>query len=303
MYNLLFKYVLYGFVCLYNDLIIQGGKNIIMKKSIKVISSLLIVLSLTSLVGCGKQNISNNPNSTDKKSADNTPVTLNISAAASLKDSMEEIKKLYSIEKPNVTLTFNFGSSGALQQQIEQGADVDIFMSAAAKQMDALDSKDLILKETKQNLLQNDVVLVIPKDSTAISTFNDLTSDKIKKIALGEPKSVPAGQYAEEVFTKLGILDKVKGKAVYGKDVKEVLTWVETGNADAGIVYTTDAKTSTKVKVVATASSDSHSPVVYPLAMIKASKKVDVAKDFINFLNTDKSKTTFEKYGFKVNTK
>jgi molybdate transport system substrate-binding protein len=277
--------------------------NVIMKKVIKTISLLLIVSSFTSLAGCGRKNISNNSNSTEKKSANNSPVTLNISAAASLKEPMEEIKKLYFNQKPHVTLTFNFGSSGALQQQIEQGADVDIFISAAAKQMDALKSKDLILKETSQNLLQNDVVLVIPKDSADVSTFSDLTTDKIKKIALGEPKSVPAGQYAEEVFTKLGILDKVKGKAVYGKDVKEVLTWVETGNADAGIVYTTDAKTSTKVKIVATASSNSHSPVVYPLAIIKESKKIDAAKDFINFLNNDKSKTIFEKYGFKVNIK
>ena len=214
-----------------------------------------------------------------------------------------KIKQLYEAEKTNVKLVFNYGSSGTLQQQIEQGADVDIFVSAAAKQMNALEKKDLIVKDTRKNILQSDVVLIVPKENSTITSFNDLATDKAKKVALGEPKSVPAGQYAEEVFTKLGILDKIKGKAVYAKDVKEVLTWVETGNADAGIVYATDAKISTKVKIVVIAPADSHTPVIYPAAIIKASKKGDAAKDFMQFLTDDKAKAVFKKYGFKVNTK
>lgn len=271
-----------------------------MKISFKFISTGLIISLLFFLVGCGKYSILNT-NPFSQKPKDNTTMNLNISAASSLKDSLEEIKSVYSNEDPKVKITYNFGSSGALSEQIVQGADVDIFLSAAVKQMEVLSSKDLILKDTRKNILQNDIVLVTPKDSSEINTFQDLTSDKIKKIALGEPKSVPAGQYAEEVFTKLGIIDKVKSKAVYGKDVKEVLTWVETGNADAGIVYATDAKTSTKVKIIATASSNSHSQIVYPVAIIKSSKNIDSAKKFMLFLNSAKAKTIFEKYGFKVN--
>lgn len=226
-------------------------------------------------------------------------VELTISAAASLKDAMEEIKTAYAKEKSNVTITYNFGASGSLQQQIEQGADVDLFLSAAAKQMDALRSKGLLLDDTRKNLLGNRLVLVIPNDSTAaISDFNRLTDAGITKIALGEPKSVPAGQYGEEVLTKLGIIDTVKDKFAYGKDVKTVLTWVETGDADAGIVYETDAKISDKVKVVAVAPEESHTPIIYPAAVLKGSKKPDAAKDFINYLYSDKAKPIFEKYGF-----
>jgi molybdate transport system substrate-binding protein len=236
----------------------------------------------------------------DQKSHD---VSLNISAAASLKESIDEIKKLYETEKTDVTLTINYGSSGTLQHQIEQGADVDIFISAAPKQMDALESKDLIVKNTRKDLLLNEVVLVTPKSNSRIANFDDLTTDKAKQIALGESKSVPVGQYAEEVFIKLGMLNKIKAKAVYGKDVKEVLTWIETGNADAGIVYATDAKVSNKVKVVATAPSDSHAPVVYPAAIIKSSENGLEATDFMKFLTSDKANSVFEKYGFKVNIK
>ena len=268
-----------------------------MKRSLKITSLLLISTLLALTAGCTNKV---KPVTIKEKTK---PVTLTISAAASLKDSMNEIKQLYEAKNTNVKLTLNFGSSGTLQQQIEQGAEVDIFISAAAKQMDALESKDLIIKATRKNLLQNDVVLIVPKDNSTIKTFSDLTTDKAKTIALGEPKTVPAGQYAEEVFTKLGILDKIKGKAVYAKDVTEVLTWVKSGNADAGIVYTTDAKTSDKVKVIAAAPSDSHKPVIYPAAIIKESKNTDTAKDFMSFLTDIKAKAVFEKYGFKVNTK
>lgn len=262
-----------------------------MKKVTNKLIILLCFLMILSLVGCANKT---------KKEAEQKPVALTISAAASLKDSMEEVKNLYKKDKPNVTLSINYGSSGTLQQQIEQGADVDIFMSAATKQMDALSQKSLLLEDTKVNLLGNSVVLIVKSDSSlGISDFKDSTSDKIKKIALGEPSTVPAGQYAEEIYTKLNILDKVKAKAVYGKDVKEVLTWVETGNADAGVVYGTDAKTSTKVKVVSTASKDLFkTPVVYPVAVIKASKNASSAKEFLKFASGTKAKDVFVKYGF-----
>jgi len=274
------------------------GEGIIIKKLTKTLFSALLFVSVIMSVGCG--NTKQSSNSSTNQGKDSKPVSLTISAAASLKDAMGEIKELYVKENPNVTITYNFGASGTLQQQIEQGAPADIFMSAATKQMDELKKKGLMIDNTVKNLLQNDVVLVVPKDSTVVKDFNDLTSDNVKKIALGEPKSVPVGQYSQEVLTFLKIADKVQSKAVLAKDVKEVLSWVQTGNVDAGIVYATDAKVSDKVKVVATAPENSHKPVVYPVGVIKASKNIEVATDFAKFMSGDKAKIVFEKYGFKV---
>ena len=225
-------------------------------------------------------------------------VALTVSAAASLKGAMEDIKTAYAVEKPNITVTCNFGSSGSLQQQIEQGAEVDIFFSAAAKQMDALEEKGLILEDTRKDILENRIVLVVPEGTSSVKDFSSLSSEAVKKIALGETGSVPVGQYSEEVLTKLNLMDAIKPKLVYGKDVKEVLTWVETGNADAGMVYETDAKASGKVSIIANAPADSHKPVVYPAAVIKASKNIEASKDFMSFLRSEKAKTIFEKYGF-----
>ncbi len=198
-------------------------------------------------------------------------------------------------------MTFIFGSSGALQTAIEQGAPADIFLSAAQKQMDALDKQGILAEGTKKDLLINKVVLITPKDSNAgIVSFADLTSDKVKRIALGEPKGVPVGQYSEEIFTSLNTLDQMKGKAVYGSDVRQVLTWTEAGEVDCGIVYATDAATSSKIKVVAEAPAGSHKPVIYPAAAIKASKNIDEAKEFLTFLSTPEVTKIFEKYGFQV---
>jgi molybdate transport system substrate-binding protein len=246
-----------------------------------VISVLLIV----SLAGCSSP----------------APVTLNISAAASLTDAIKAINDLYTKDRSNVTLTPNFAGSGTLQTQIENGAPADIFISAAAAQMDNLQKEDLILTDTRKNLLYNSLVLIVPADSAlGLTGFSDLASDKVKQIAIGDPKSVPAGKYAQLAFDKLGITDKVKGKYVMGADVKGVLSYVESGNVDAGLVYSTDALTSQKVKVVANAPADINSQIVYPAAVVKASKSPDEAKAYINFLFSDQAKAVFIKYGFTM---
>jgi molybdate transport system substrate-binding protein len=164
-----------------------------------------------------------------------------------------------------------------------------------------LKDKNLLDNDTVKNLLQNKLVLVVPNDSKLkIDSFEGVTDSAIKNIALGEPTTVPAGKYAEQVFTYYKALDAVKAKTVYAKDVREVLTWVESGNVDAGVVYSTDAKTSTKVKVVATAAEGTHDQIVYPAAVIKSTTHSAASKDFLNFLTTDAAKAVFVKYGFSV---
>lgn len=237
--------------------------------------------------------------STTKEEAKSEPVALTVSAAASLKDAMAEIQALYLKEEPNTTLTLNFGSSGSLAQQIQQGAAVDVFMPASTKDMTTLKDGNLLNNDTLKNILGNEVVLVVPKDSTTtVTDFAQVAEPSITKIGIGEPTSVPAGQYAVDVFTFYNVMDQITEKIIYGKDVKEVLTWVETGNVDAGVVYSTDAKASSAVKVVATAAAESHKPIVYPAAVIKASKNPDAAAAFVDFLSSDAAKAVFVKYGF-----
>jgi len=223
-----------------------------------------------------------------------------VSAAASLKDVMEEIQPLYQKKQPNVNLTFNFGASGALLQQIEQGAPADIFISAAKRQMDTLDQKGALVPGTRTNLANNKLVLIVPKDSRAVTSFTSLKQPEIKRIAIGEPRSVPAGQYAEQVLQKLNLWNDVKPKLVFANNVRQVLAAVESGNADAGMVYITDAKISNKVKVVVAADDSYHSPIIYPIAVLKSSKNVNEAKAFVQYLSSQEAKGVLQKYGFIV---
>lgn len=250
-------------------------------------------VSLGLVVGCNQvsSNLSSQPNNAQT-------VELTVSAAASLKDAMEAIKPMYVQEKPDVAITYNFGSSGSLQQQIEQGAPVDVFISAAAKQMDSLQEKGLIINETRQDLLTNRMVLIVPKDNSNIKSFGDLTTNTVQKVALGEPESVPAGKYAKEALISLNLFEKVDAKAVYGKDVRQVLNYVETGNVEAGVVYETDAKTSDRVQIVEVAPPSSHAAIVYPIAVVKESPRQNEAKEFVQFMFTPQAKTVFKEYGF-----
>jgi molybdate transport system substrate-binding protein len=225
--------------------------------------------------------------------------TLLVSAAASLQDALKDIDPLFKAANPGVEVNYNFGASGTLQKQIEQGAPADIFISAAPKQMDVLQQQNLLLSNSRRTLLTNRLVLVVPKTSTLkLTSFKQLNQPAVKRIALGEPRSVPAGQYAEEVLRKLGVWDSLKPKFVFGNSVRNVLSMVESGNADAGIVYSTDAKIAPAVKVVATAPAGTHTPIVYPMAVLKASKNPQVARAYLQFLATPKAKAAFDKFGF-----
>ncbi|QGX64741.1 molybdate ABC transporter substrate-binding protein [Bacillus sp. ms-22] len=223
-----------------------------------------------------------------------------ISAAASLQDALKEIESAYVDDHPNVTLSNNFGSSGALKQQIAQGAKADLFFSAAEEPFDELVQSGDIDQDHIKAAIQNELVLIVPKEgSSSIKTFRDIQHVK-GKIALGTPESVPAGTYAKEIFTKLNIWDQVKKNTVYGKDVRQVLSYVETGNVEAGVVYKTDALVSKKVKIVDEANQDMHSPIIYPVGIVKETEHLEEAKAFFQYLQSDTAASIFKKYGFQV---
>ncbi|PSB20522.1 molybdate ABC transporter substrate-binding protein [Phormidesmis priestleyi ULC007] len=227
--------------------------------------------------------------------------TLLVAAAASLQKALQEITPLYTQANSNQTINYNFAASGALQQQIEQGAPVDVFISAAEKQMKALQEKGSFASGTQRDLLTNQLVLITPKQAAvSLTDFQQLVKPEIKRISIGEPRSVPAGQYSTEVLKNLGILEQVQSKFVFGSNVKSVLTAVETGDVDAGIVYITDAKSSDQITIAATADQKLHSPILYPIAVLKSSKSIDSSKRYAEFLQSDPAKAVFEKYGFGI---
>lgn len=234
----------------------------------------------------------------NEKTKSNENVELTISAAASLKDVMDVIQQDYQEEHPETTLKFNFGASGSLQQQISQGAPVDLFFSAAEDKFDLLVEEGTIAKEDGLDLLGNELVLVVPKGNQSIKDFENLALNNTGKISLGMPETAPAGQYAKESLENMQLWEDIESKVVYAKDVRQVLSYVETGNVDAGIVYKTDALLSDKAEVVASADPATHSPIIYPVGIIKDSKHYDAAKEFYNYLQSDAALDVFEEYGF-----
>ncbi|WP_462411508.1 molybdate ABC transporter substrate-binding protein [Neobacillus sp. Marseille-QA0830] len=266
-----------------------------MKKGYLLFLSFMILL--LAMAGCSNHETSK-PTNEQKQTTSKQTVELTISAAASLQNTLTDIKASFEKEYPNVKISYNFGASGALQQQISQGAPVDLFFSAAEDKFQKLEQDGLIEKNNEINLLGNELVLVVPKDSNkGIKSFEDFT--KADKVSLGTPESVPAGQYGKQTLEKLNIWNSVEGKVVYAKDVRQVLTYVETNNVDGGIIYKTDALTSNKVNIVAAADEDTHDPIVYPVGVIKTSTHPKEAQLFYDYLQKDSSMKTFAKYGFK----
>jgi molybdate transport system substrate-binding protein len=229
------------------------------------------------------------------------PVTLNISAASSLANVMKAIDTVYTQANPNVTISLNTSASGTLQTQIENGAPADVFLSAATAQMDNLQKENLLINTTRKNLLYNNLVMIVPNASTlGLTSFNDLTLAKVTKIAVGDPKSVPAGTYAQAAFDELGITAQIQSKLILGANVTQVLTYVASGNVDAGFVYSTDALSSNQVKVVAQAPADINALIVYPAAIIQTTRNQTAAQSYLDFLFSDQAKALFLQYGFTM---
>ncbi len=219
----------------------------------------------------------------------------------SLKNAFEEMGKLYE-SKTGTSCVFNFGASGDLLKQIAGGAPVDIFASAAKKDMDEADKQELTLAGTRADFALNSVVLVVPADAkTGLHSFEGLNSAAIKKIAVGNPKSVPAGRYAEEVFNFYNITASIRDKFIYTENVRQVLDYVARNEVDAGVVFATDAAVRTKeVKIVAAAPETSHKPAVYTVAVVKGSKYEAEARAFIALLLSGEGQAVLKNYGFKA---
>lgn len=261
----------------------------------KKLTVLLLVLVLALVSACTAKEDAPAP----ETHLQETEIT--VAAAASLTDVTKELAEKYNETNPNVKIVFTYASSGALQTQIEEGAPIDVFISAAKKQMTELNDKDLIAPGTAKDLLKNQIVLIVPADSDLdISGFADCDGDAIKIIAFGDPKTTPAGQYAQDVFEKLGIWDDVNAKANFASDVRQVLTYVESGDVDCGVVFKTDAMTSDKVKVIAPPPAAVDSPAIYPVGIIAGSSNLTESQKFVDFLFTEEAKVIFEDFGFET---
>ncbi|MBR5376831.1 MAG: molybdate ABC transporter substrate-binding protein [Lachnospiraceae bacterium] len=266
-----------------------------MKKSAAVMTAALVLAGL--LAGCGTAQ------NADQTEAGNSggKTTLTVFAAASMTETLEQIGEEYKKADPDVDVVFNFDSSGTLKTQIEEGAECDIFISAAQKQMDQL--SEMIDPSTRSDILENKVVLVVPEENPkGINSFDDMVKhlkDKDILFAMGN-EDVPVGQYTQKIFDHFGLDEEALAKdgvITYGSNVKEVTTQVKEAAADCGIVYSTDAF-SAGLKAVDTASEEMCGRVTYPAAVLKESKNPDRAKAFLEYLNTDESSKVFEGVGF-----
>lgn len=223
-----------------------------------------------------------------------------VSAAASLRDVLKEIGGAYQSQSKH-KVNFSFGPSSTLARQIEEGAPVDVFFSADLAQMDNLNKNGRLEPGTRRNLLSNRLVIIVPGDSRlAIASPKDLLKSEVKRIALAEPSSVPVGVYTSKYLEAEGLWDKVKPKVVPVLDVRATLASVESGNVEAGFVYKTDAAISKKVKIVYEVPIEKGPKITYPVAIVKESKKKEVARDFMNFVLSPAGKEAFKKYGFMI---
>jgi molybdate transport system substrate-binding protein len=239
--------------------------------------------------------------------------TVTVFAAASMTESLNEIAGLYKKAAPDVEIVYNFDSSGTLKTQIQQGADCDIFISAGQRQMNQLDittdpsvnteKLDFVAPGTRFDIVSNRVVLIVPKgkNTSGIGDFKDAATDKVSLIALGNA-DVPVGQYAQEIYTSLGLWDQLNssGKISFASNVKEVLTQVAEGAVSCGVVYSTDAATSDRVEIASDAPQGSHAPITYPAAIMKGAADPAASAAFIDFLKGGEASEVFKRIGFSI---
>jgi molybdate transport system substrate-binding protein len=253
---------------------------------------LLLCAALISATGCNRS--ANAPNAAAPSSGEIT-----VSAAASLRDAFQEIGQMYEA-RTGRRISFNFGASGALQRQIEAAAPVDVFASAGAQQMNALADKNLIDRDTRRDFARNELVIVAPQNSPPpLNSFPDLDTAAVRRIAVGNPRTVPAGQYAAQVFNNLGLAAKLQPKLILAEDVRQVLDYVARGEVEAGVVYRTDAQVAgSSVRVVAVAPENSHEPILYPIAVVRESRNGQAAREFVELVTGAEGQAVLRRYGF-----
>ncbi|MGM7700361.1 molybdate ABC transporter substrate-binding protein [Pseudalkalibacillus sp. Hm43] len=227
-------------------------------------------------------------------------VELHVLSAASLSDAMLVIEQQFEEDYPEIDLILNFASSGTLQRQIEQGAPADVFLSASEEKFNTLKKAGHIHQDYATSLFKNELVVITKKsDETAsLPELSNLKNDAIDRISIGVPESVPAGHYARETLENSNLWQGIQEKIVYAKDVRQVLSYVETGNVEVGFVYATDAKSSSKIHLLQKVDSILHTDIIYPGGIVKDTKHLEEAKTLFNFLQTEQSIKTFQKFGF-----
>lgn len=224
---------------------------------------------------------------------------LRISAASSLTNVLTEIKVLYEKDHPSTSITINYGSSGTLLHQLEQGAPTDLYFAASTNWMGEAEKKKLIVRESVREIVQNRLILASPSDSDL--TIKDLSSEKVSQFSMGDPNSVPAGQYSRQVLESHGIWDEVKEKAVYGKNVRQVASYIQSNNVDVGFIYQSDLVALDHLHKIQVVKETDHNPILYPIGVVQGSKNQLEAKQFIEFLQRKEALKVFEAYGFETN--
>ncbi|MFC4077602.1 molybdate ABC transporter substrate-binding protein [Salinithrix halophila] len=225
---------------------------------------------------------------------------IHLLAASSLTDAVKELEKRYETTHPHVDILPSFASSGKLKQQIRQGAPADVFLSAGEREMDELEQSGKLLPGARSDILTNELVLVVPRNGgEKVQSWTDLTPERIGKLAVGQPETVPAGQYAKAALEKDGRWGKLLSRIVFASNVRQVLAFTASGNVDAGLVYRTDAKGEERVKAVSKAPRGSHPPIRYPGAVLKGSDNVKQASSFYRWLKGDEAVAVWRKHGFR----
>ncbi|ABO35751.1 molybdenum ABC transporter, periplasmic molybdate-binding protein [Methanococcus maripaludis C5] len=260
------------------------------KKSSGIITGLIIVLVLSAMAlfaGC-----------VSDSSSDET-VTITVSATSSLTDAMTDIAAAFEEDHPNINVELNFAASGSLRQQIEGGAPVDVFASASKKHVDILEDENLTSAGSVMNFASNNLVLIVPAgNSLNITSVEDLTNDDVTKVSIENPKTAPVGKYAKESLENSGLWDELEEKMVYGENVRQVLTYLETGDVDAGFVYMTDAKIAKENSIEIITTVPTVTEIIYPLCIIDSSEYKEEAQVFVEYLTSETGKQILTYYGF-----
>jgi molybdate transport system substrate-binding protein len=269
-----------------------------LKRYRRMIYCTTIAVLIAALTGC-TGNVDDRKDGAGDGDGRKKRIELIVSAAASLQDSLNAIEPLYEEHNRSIDLIMNYGSSGALQKQIEQGAPADLFLSAGVRQIESLASADLV-RDTV-DLLSNQLVAIVPEEAAlSIANLQDLPAAGLRTIAIGDPDVVPAGGYAREALISAGMWQELESKLVLAKDVRQVTTYVETGNAELGFVYKTDALSSDRAIVAFEVAPELHAPILYPAGVVTRSKHRQEAERFLAYLRGDAASAVFESQGFRT---